>query len=59
MSKSIPQGINDLVTPFYFAFLSRHLPRDRPCTEEDVEGLSQQELDEVIKTMIKFISSID
>ena len=41
------QGINDLVTPFYFVFLSRHLPRDRPCTEEDVEALSQQELDEV------------
>ena len=41
------QGINDLVTPFYFVFLSRHLPRDRPCTEEDVEALSQAELDQV------------
>ena len=41
------QGINDLVTPFYFVFLSQHLPRDRPCTEEDVEALSQQELMQV------------
>lgn len=40
------QGINDLVTPFYFAFLSCHLPRDRACTEEDVEALSQRELDQ-------------
>ena len=41
------QGINDLVTPFYFAFLSQHLPRDRQVTEVDVDALSQQELDEV------------
>ena len=37
------QGINDLVTPFYFVFLSRFLP-DRPCNEDDIDALSQAEV---------------
>ena len=38
------QGINDLVTPFYFVFLSERLPKDRPVTEDDLESLSPEEL---------------
>ena len=41
------QGINDLVTPFYFVFLSRHLPRNRAPTEEDLDALPPSELEAV------------
>ena len=41
------QGINDLVTPFYFVFLSRHLPTDRPPLEEDVDALPPASLEQI------------
>ena len=41
------QGINDLVTPFFFVFLCSHLPTDRPSTAEDVDGLSVEALMQV------------
>jgi len=41
------QGINDLVTPFFFVFLCSHLPTDRPSTAEDVDGLSVEALEQV------------
>lgn len=41
------QGINDLVTPFYFVFLSGYLPSDRPSAAEDVDALPAAALDEV------------
>jgi len=41
------QGINDLVTPFFFVFLCGHLPSDRPSVGEDVDSLPQEVLMQV------------
>ena len=41
------QGINDLVTPFFMAFLSSHLPPDRPHSREDVDQVEPHVLAEV------------
>jgi len=41
------QGINDLVTPFFMAFLSSHLPADRPHSREDVDEVEPHILAEV------------
>jgi len=41
------QGINDLVTPFFMAFLSSHLPPDRPHSREDVDQVEPHVLAQV------------
>jgi len=41
------QGINDLVTPFFFVFLATHLPTDRAALEEDIDTLSSAALEQV------------
>jgi len=41
------QGINDLVTPFFMAFLSTHLPQGRPHSREDVDQIEPHVLAQV------------
>lgn len=41
------QGINDLVTPFFFVFLCARLPDARPATADDVDALPEGALSEI------------
>ena len=41
------QGINDLVTPFFFVFLCARLPDARPATADDVDALPEGALCEI------------
>ena len=41
------QGINDLVTPFFFVFLCARLPDARPATADDVDTLPEGALSEI------------